>query len=590
MTETEAKADQGSERSIPDFFMSTQQLDLLMEGLTHVKYVALDTESSGLDLRDGTGRVLGFSIAFEVVNGMVFSGYFPVTHIDFNYDESIVRRIMTGLQGKTLIMHNAKHDLVALDRMGYPWTGRFMDTMLMAHMLDENLPNKSLDYLARRFVGEHKERSDFMQKYINAFGWGMLPADVVQEYAEHDAVITLKLFKYLKPQWDKEGLKDYWGNAEGAEFTRVLAEIERTGVRLDQDFIAQEIAKGRFLMDDIEATLDANPASSLGLQRLLLEELGLPVIKRTPAGKPSFDRATMEQYDVLLEDLGNPVASYVLTYRGWQKVVSSTYEPLLQLVGPDGRVRPNFKIHGTVTGRLSCERPNLQQIPRSSTHDWNGNAKRAFIADPGWRLINFDYKNLEFRLAAAYANQPELLAFFNSGRDVFSEMALSLGMQRQDVKTLVYTIMFGGGVNRISTVFKVPEHQARDLLEDFYFKYPELRKASNMAQSIVRRKGKIQLWSGRYRHFDNAERASHKAFNSMIQGGAADIVKRQIVRVHRALDPSEARIVLTVHDSLVVEIKDDKVDELIPDIQALMETVIPDFGVKFEVEVEPWTK
>lgn len=574
---------------IPDFVLSDQQISTFFEGLAMVNTVALDTESSGADLRDSTGHVIGFSVAFRPVEVMEpFSAYFPVRHVDFNYDRTLITSVMRGLQGKTLVMHNAKHDLVALDRMGFPWNGPFMDTMLMAHMVDENLPNKSLDYLARRFTGEHKERSRAMQAFIDAFGWEFLPAEMVAEYGEHDALITLLLFEYLTTFWKREGLEVYWDKPEGAEFTRVLAEIERTGVRIDSDFINSEIAKGRFLMEDIADTLGLNPASTKELGELLLERLHLPVVKETPAGRPSFDKKTMETYDELLSGLGNPVADHILSFRGWQKVVSSTYEPLLQLVSSDGRVRPNFKIHGTVTGRLSCERPNLQQIPRSSTHDWNGGTKRAFIADPGWALINFDYKNLEFRLAAAYANQPELLSIFNSGRDVFSEMALSLGMSRQDTKTLVYTIMFGGGVARISAVFNVDQYRARDILEGFYQRYPELRKASRTAQNIVDRKAKIQLWSGRYRHFDNPSRDAHKAWNSMIQGGAADIVKRQLVRVHRALDPSEARIVLTVHDSLVIEIKTDRVDALVPDIRAIMETVIPDFGVKFEVEVEPW--
>jgi len=570
--------------------MSVEQLAIFLKGLAAVDIVALDTESSGHDLRDGTGRVIGFSLAFDPTSGAMppWSAYLPISHIDYNYSEETISQVMEIVLQKKLVMHNAKHDLVALERMGYPFHGTFYDTMLMAHLLDENLPNKSLDYVARKYVGEHKERSKEMQTLINAFGWGMLPAEQVAEYAQHDALITYLVFRHLQPQFEREVAAEYWDHEQ--RFIRTLAEIESTGVRVDPDFINSEIARGRGVMDGISEDLGFSPTRLTELGTYLLSTLNLPVLKTTPAGRPSFDRKTMEKYDVLLEDLGNPTARMLLTYRGWQKVVSSTYEPLLQLVSPDGRVRPNFKIHGTVTGRLSCERPNLQQIPRSSSHDWNGNAKRAFIADPGWRLINFDYKNLEFRLAAAYAREWELIEIFNTGRDVFSEMAKSLGMERQDVKTLVYTIMFGGGAQRIATVFNVPFPRAVDILEDFYFKYPSLRKASNKASGMARRGKRIQIWSGRYRHFADAEQEAHKAFNSMIQGGAADIVKRQISRVHSALDPSEARIVLTVHDSLVVEIKDDKVDALTPDIKALMETVVPSFGVKFEVETEPWTK
>jgi DNA polymerase-1 len=340
-------------------------------------------------------------------------------------------------------------------------------------------------------------------------------------------------------------------------------------------------------MQGIMSKIGRNPSAPTDLQALLLEELNLPVVAETPGGKPSFNRAAMEKYDILLSDLGSDLARDILIYRGWTKAISSSYENYLKYVSADGRVRPNYKIHGTVTGRLSCEKPNLQQIPRASQHDWDGGLKAAFIPADDWELWDFDYKNLELRLGAAYAGEEGLRNIFAAGRDVFSEMAAELGFSRQDTKTLVYTMQFGGGRQRIADVFGVTLAEAEVIRDRFFQRYPGMFVAMKKAERTANKNSKVKLWSGRYRHFNGSDQ-TYKAFNAAIQGGAADIVKRQIVRVHSSLDPDEARILLTVHDSIVVEIRKDRVEVLAPKIKEIMETIIPDFGVRFEVDYKKW--
>jgi DNA polymerase-1 len=457
--------------------------------------------------------------------------------------------------------------------------------MLMAHLLDEDLPNKSLDYIGEYYVGIRKNRSAEMQQYLDLFGWANVPAYAIQEYAAHDAYLTLLVFEFLKVRFDEEDLKEYWTYEQ--EFIRTLIAIEGPGIKLDSGFCHEQITTGEDVMNKMAAALGVNPASPKDLKTLLIDQMGLPVLKETPGGKPSFDKATMIKYEKLLAEQEDERASQILTYRGWQKAVSSSYRNYLGHVASNGRLRPNYKIHGTVTGRLSCEQPNLQQIPRRSTKPWDGGLKRAFIAEPGWELWDFDYSNLELRLGAAYAREESLINIVNSGRDVFSEMAMELGFSRQDTKTLVYTIQFGGGANRIREVFNVSPARAQEIRETFFDRYPGFRMVMSKAQRTAERNSKVKIWSGRYRHFKGADN-TYKAFNSIIQGGAADIVKRQIVRVHKTLDPAEARILLTVHDSIVVEIRKDRVEELVPEITRLMSTVIPDFGVNFDVEGRPW--
>jgi DNA polymerase-1 len=290
----------------------------------------------------------------------------------------------------------------------------------------------------------------------------------------------------------------------------------------------------------------------------------------------------------MLATMDDDRASLILEYRGYQKTVSSNYKPYLELLSPDGRLRPNYKMHGTVTGRLSCEKPNLQQIPRVSEKPWNGRLKQAFIAEPGFTLWEADYSQLELRLAAAYARETELLEIFNSGRDVFTEMARDLNMARHDVKTLTYTIQYGGGITRIKNVFGVSVEKAAEIKDDYFERYPGFRKMSQQASSVCRRQGFIRLWSGRRRHFADPQNEAHKAFNSVIQGGAAEIVKHTMLRLSETVDSDDCRMLLQVHDSVVFEIRNGMEDAYLPKIKEVMEAVEPDFGVHFAVDVHKW--
>jgi DNA polymerase-1 len=296
----------------------------------------------------------------------------------------------------------------------------------------------------------------------------------------------------------------------------------------------------------------------------------------------------MEEYEALLATMDDDRASLILEYRGYQKTVSSNYKPYRDLLSPDGRLRPNYKMHGTVTGRLSCEKPNLQQIPRVSDKPWNGSLKQAFIAEPGFTLWEADYSQLELRLAAAYAREEELLEVFNTGRDIFTEMAAKAGMARHDVKTRTYTIQYGGGARRLSQVFGVTLEEGMAIRDQFFADYPGFRRMSQNASSKCRTQGFLRYWSNRRRHFRDPQNEAHKAFNSVIQGGAAEIVKHTMLRTAKVANDNDCRMLLQVHDSIVFEIRNRAEDHYCPLIQETMEQVVPDFGVKFAVDIHKW--
>jgi DNA polymerase-1 len=496
--------------------------------------------------------------------------------------------------GGYLVFHNAKFDLVSLRSLGINYTGKFYCTLKIAHLINENQPySLSLDACSKWYLKDPgKKVTSTFEGLKKLYGWGGIPPKYMAEYAEYDAELALRLMEHFLTLMDEE-LKKYW-DEQKMPFHQVIMTMESRGVRVDQDLCRRMVILGESAMQDIIDILGLNPGSPKDLKVLLIDKLGLPAVKVSEkTGKPSFDKEAMGQYEEMLELRDDPTAAYILEYRGWQKSVSSNYRAYLELISPDGRLRPNYKLHGTKTGRMSCEKPNLQQIPRSSNKSWNGVMKQAFIPEDGYGLWEADYSQLELRLGTAYAEQHTdasegLKRVFAEGRDIFTEMAGQLNMPRFQAKTTVYTVQYGGGANRLSTVFGISVERAKSIIDNYYATYPGFRTVSDMAKRKVSVNGKIQLWSGRYRHFQYPQDEARKAFNSVIQGGAADIVERTMLRLFREVDCDDCRMLLQVHDSVVFEIRRGMEDYFRPKILAIMENIEPDFGVKFAVDMHKW--
>ena len=553
-------------------------------------YLAVDTETWGkeYDLRDGRGSANGLSIAYHFAGGIV-SEYFGFRNP--HGSRTVAEQAVIGglLQSHPcLIFHNAKFDLVSLSTIGINYTGKFYDTMLMSHLIDENTMSKGLDHLAHLYLKDPgKKKEDIFVNSLKYFGWKNLPVDCVRAYAAYDAELTLRLWEFLQVEWARQFLECIW--EERQQFVRLIIKMEAQGVRTDDNLVKSEFSRGQARMQEIQSLLGLNPGSRNDLETLLIDTLHLSVLKETPGGQPSFDKTVMPQYEVLLEKLNNPTAALVLEYRGYQTATGLNYKPMAELLSPDGRLRPNYKLHGTVTGRLSCEKPNLQQIPKVSDKPWNGKLKQAFIPAVGFNLYEGDYSQLELRLGACYAQERGMLDVFKDpDRDIFTEMALALNMTRFDTKTLTYSLQYGGGVNRISNVFGVSPAKAAEIKDNYFNTYPGFKRMTQTAGAKCRSAGEVKIWSGRRRHFQYPKDEAHKAFNSVIQGGAADIVMRTMLRLDREVADENCRMLLQVHDSVVFEIAEGMESEYVPKIKQCMENVTPDFGVWFRAEIKKW--
>ena len=550
--------------------------------------IAVDTETTGLNCVGGKDTCIGVSIA-AVIGDKPVSAYFGINHeVGENVSHETFAKLKYVLEqaNRPLIFANVQFDVLALESIDIAVSDNpFWDILTVANMVDENDPiQKSLAQLSLRYLGEQGKLDTPEISKEKKTGWRNTTPEMISDYAIADAITTWRIWDVLMkhPEWHAIPA-DVW--EEKQKLIRVLMHMRRRGIEIDQALANEMVTVGEARIEEIKAELGVNPASNKDMHYLLVEKLGLPVVKKSKkTGKPSFDKFAMEEYEVLLEQLDSPVANLIKEFRGWSKAISASYKPYLELVDTDGRLRCSYKTHGTVSGRLSCAEPNLQQVPKQSDKPWNGKVKSCFVPKTGYTLVEFDYSQLELRLGTAYANEESLKAVFNEGRDIFDEMSAQLGMTRQDTKTLVYSMQYGAGEKRIMGAFGVDQPRAKELRENYFRTYPRFKALSDAVTMKAEEAGKVRIWSGRFRHFPNPKEG-YKALNSVIQGGAADIVERVMVRAFEQIDNHECRLLLQVHDSLVWEIKTEKLDDYSERILTLMEDVYPkDFDVKFAVE------
>lgn len=566
----------------------------------HNSWIGFDTETTGLNPYDGTDHMLGFSIGLRTEAG-ILAEYFPTHHEDGNnLTEYEWRTLLDIIMTKPITAHNLLFDSVVLRNVGYE-VSKAVCSLKYAHLLNENYKLYNLEDVTRRYLGRNgKEKSPLFELALMAYGWKGMPAHIMHDYAKADAFAVVELLEAEIRQTEKQGEDKLMNYIKKVETPNIigLGKMRQRGIGVDIDTCKAEELKGMEVMEELTESFGFNPGSTLGLKRLLIDELGLPVLKETAAGNPSFAKDQMKDYDLILqmraEKENDPelaeIARDLFTFRGWQKSVTGYYRPYQTLVSHDGRLRAEYKPHGTVTGRYACANPNLQQIPKETDKAWNGKVKECLTVDGDYVAIEFDYSQLEFRLAAAASKETKLIEIFaDPNRDIFDEMSLELEMPRQDCKTQTYSIQYGGGVNRIKTVFGISSGEAKARIDSFYDAYPNLKAASTYMSGMAKSKGYVEIWTGRRRHFKYPKDEYYKAFNSYIQGGAADVVKIVMNNCFKNIDNDDCQLLLQVHDSLVWKIRKDEVMKYIPKIKHEMMVIGERFGVRLDVDAHYWS-
>jgi DNA polymerase-1 len=383
----------------------------------------------------------------------------------------------------------------------------------------------------------------------------LFPAEAVSGYARADAEFTLGAGEWLLDRFDGEYDADRMLIRREAAFLLLLTRMQLAGVALNIPWVE---AKAESLRVKLNATGLAlrdkygieDPGSRAELVAYFRSE-GITILQ-TAKGNDKLDMG-------VLEAIGHPAAELIVIWRQCAKAIGTWCEGFLDVVASDGRIHPRFHSAGTISGRLSCTNPALQAVPMSDRGRAFGSMAGIFTAANGYELWAGDYSQAELRLATMYAACPEMAAIIASGEDVHTQSAQRMWPDREITaelrqfgKGLNFTLIYGGGVNAICEAFGIGENEARELKRTHQRAFPALHAMLRQASDTWKERGHTMLVSGRKRYMGSNEHA-YAAFNQVIQGGVAEIIKDAMLALDRSIDQIGGRIVLQIFDSVEIE-------------------------------------
>jgi DNA polymerase I len=565
-----------------------------------VGVVAFDTETDTLDALAAT--LTGFSLA--VAPGRAC--YVPLRHGRGGLLEAetppqlAVEDALAALRplledaAVLKLLHNAKYDteVMAREANGGIAITPIDDTMLISYALDAGRHGHGMDELSRRHLGHEPISYDSVTGTGRArIPFAEVPLDRATAYAAEDADITLRLWHALRPRLRAERALALYEQVE-RRMVAVLAAMETAGVRVDGAELARIGADFTTRMAAMEGEIHAlvgrafNLGSPKQLGEILFDEMKFPGGKRTKTGAWGTDASVLEE----LAATGHELPRRVLEWRQLQKLQSTYVEGLAQQIAADQRVHTDYAMAVTSTGRLSSTEPNLQNIPVRTEEGMR--IRRAFVAAPGHVLMSADYSQIELRLLAHLAEVPTLRAAFAEGEDIHSRTAAEIfhlapgevdKEARRRAKTINFGIIYGMSAFGLAARLGIPAGEARGIIEAYFAQYPGIRTEMERLKEEARLHKHVRTPFGRRIWIDgidakeparrgNAERA---AINAPFQGGAAEIIKRAMVRLPRALHEAGlgARMLLQVHDELVFEVPEAEVEATASVVREVMEGV-----------------
>ncbi len=482
--------------------------------------------------------------------------------------------------GPPLVAHRAKE---LMHGLGADVRTLHSDTAVMAYLLDPAEGKYRLEDLTLRFLSMEVQSPDVQAGTLD------FDANAAVDETGRRAAAVLQLADALTEALEARELTDLYERFE-RPLVRVLAKMERAGIRIDRTFLDDlrgELAKEcDALVHQIHAHAgeEFNVNSTPQLRVVLFEKLGLTPVKKTKTG-PSTDADSLQK---MAED--HPIVDVLLRYREVEKLRSTYADALPPLIGTDGRVHATLKQTDTTTGRISSEAPNLQNIPVRTAD--GREFRRAFIADDGWGLLTADYSQIELRVLAHLAEDPGLIDAFDRGLDVHTVTAAKVfrvpesevdGPQRRFAKVVNYGLAYGMEAFGLGQRLGIPTDEAREILDNYFDGFPNVREFMVNTVKEAKQRGYTTTIFGRRRqitelssdNFRIRQMGERMAQNAPVQGSAADVFKLAMIDVDRALDDGgfRTRMLLTVHDELVFEVPLDERAAVEPVIRTTMETV-----------------
>jgi DNA polymerase-1 len=502
------------------------------------------------------------------------SGSHPVTNLPALEDPSMAPlRALLEDPSVPKVAQNAKYDLLVLRRAGIAVGGLVSDTMLASYVLDPGRRSHGLDLLALEFL-DHQ-----MTTYEALCGKGKteLPFDVVpiacaRDYSCEDADVTWQLEQRFRPQLEAQQIYDLYRDVE-VPLVGVLADLEWAGIEINRPWFAslkerfarerQRVEQEIYVAAGGEFNINSNPQ----LREVLFERLKLPIIKKTATG-PSTDASVLQE----LADAGHELPVHLMEYRELSKLESTYIDALPALVNPHtGRLHTSFNQTVAATGRLSSSEPNLQNIP--IRRELGRDIRRGFVPREGWVLLAADYSQIELRLLAHLSGDPAFVQAFKSGGDIHRQTAAVIfdvpleevtSEMRARAKTINFATIYGQGPYALSRQLKISHAEAKEFIETYFVRFAKVREFLDSTVEYARTHGYVETIFKRRRYipelrdrnFSIRAFGERTAANSPIQGSAADLIKIAMIRVRDRLvaERLNARMLLQVHDELVLEV------------------------------------
>ena len=570
--------------------LSADQLERWIARFAGAELVSLDTETTTLDPMQA--RIVGLSIAIEPSH----AAYIPLGHRYAGAPEQLdcdraLERLKPWLEdaARRKVGHDTKFDMHVFANHGIELRGVEHDTLLQSYVLESHR-NHDTDNLAER----HLDVKAIAYDDVTGKGAARIRFDDVEvsratEYAAQDADLTLQLSQALLPQVEADPqLARVYRDIE-MPVREVLFAMERTGVLLDCALLEEH---GRMLgtrMAELEGQAYAaagqpfNLNSPKQITEILFDRLKLPVMKKTPTGSPSTDEDVLQSLA-----LDYPLPKLLLEYRAVSKLKSTYTDKLPRMVHPQtGRVHTNYGQAVAVTGRLASNDPNLQNIPVRTPE--GRRIREAFIAPPGATIVSADYSQVELRIMAHLSQDHGLLSAFAQGMDVHRHTASEVfgtpadqvtGEQRRYAKVINFGLMYGMSAFGLAQNLGIERSAAQNYMERYFARYPGVAQYMARTREQAREQGYVEtvfgrrLWLAEIRSSSPARRnaAERAAINAPMQGTAADLIKLAMIAVHRWLIDSglRARLIMQVHDELVLEVPNGELDRVKDELPRLM--------------------
>jgi DNA polymerase-1 len=561
--------------------LSQEALDAWLAKLGAAPLICFDTLTDSLDYMQA--RIVGLS--FAVTPGE--AAYVPLAHDYAGAPHQLDRaKVLAAfkplLEDRTRpkVGHRLKFDAHVLQNHGIAVAGQRYDAMLESYVLNSVATRHDMDSTAQRYLGiKTIQLEDVAGKGAKQIAFNQVDLDRAAGYAAEDADVTLRLHQALWPQIEAlPGLKMVYETIE-QPLVPVLYRMERAGVLVDRDLLKTQSSElaARMLELQAQAHLEAggvfNVDSPKQLQEILFGKLGIPAMRKTPTGQPSTAEDVLEELAATY-----PLPRLILEYRGVAKL-KSTYTDNLpkQINETTGRIHTSYHQAVAATGRLSSTDPNLQNIPIRTKE--GRRIRQAFIAAPGHSLVAADYSQIELRIMAHLSGDASLLRAFAEDRDVHQATAAEVfstpleavsSGQRRSAKAINFGLMYGMSAFGLARQLGIGRGEAQKYMDLYFERYPGVKRYMDETRRQARETGFVETVFGRRLYLPEIQSRNHalrqyaerSAINAPMQGTAADIIKRAMIEVDSWLQRSRiaARLIMQVHDELVLEVADAAVE------------------------------